>query len=134
MRTAIAAGLTALALAGCTENRPGAATNANLPALAVSYTWCSSSPPTRVGGIPAGTKTLRFKMVDKQVPGYNHGGGDLPHTGGSSASIPCGAITGGYNGPSPPPPQIHDYEWTVTALDASGSALATGSATRKFPE
>ncbi len=133
MRIAIAAGLTALALAGCTENRPGAAANANLPALNVSFTWCGSSPATKVGGIPAGTKTLRMKLVDKQVPGFNHGGGDVAHAGGASASIPCGAV-GSYNGPSPPPPQIHDYEWTVTALDASGTALAIGRATRKFPE
>lgn len=74
-----------------------------------------------------------MKLVDKQVPGYNHGGGDGAFAGGSSSSIPCGAITSGYNGPSPPP-QVHDYEWTVTALDVSGNATAIGRATRKFPE
>jgi len=125
----------ALALAGCNESRPGAATEAGLPKLSVAFNWCGGpSPSFKIGGIPSGTKALRLRMVDRQVPSYNHGGGEVPAAAGSSASIPCGALTGGYNGPSPPPPQVHDYEWTVTAIDASGSALAIGSAVRKFPE
>ncbi|MGO4670194.1 hypothetical protein [Bosea sp. 2RAB26] len=100
----------------------------------VSFRWCGASPEFKVGNVPAATKTLRFKMVDRQAPNYQHGGGEVAFFGKASASIPCGALTGGYNGPSPPPPQVHDYEWTVTALDASGTAIAAGTATRKFPE
>lgn len=102
--------------------------------MAVAFRWCSASPDFTVGAIPAGTKTLSFRMIDKQVPSYNHGGGTYTHDGKPSAKVPCGALSGGYNGPSPPPPQVHDYEWTVTALDASGKALAVGRASRKFPE
>ena len=34
--------------------------------------------------------------------------------------IPCGTISGSYNGPNPPVGQVYDYEWTVTAQDAGG--------------
>lgn len=124
----------AIVLAGCTENRAGPAQSAALPKLSVAFAWCGASPSFKVGNIPNGTKTLRLRMIDKHVPSYNHGGGEVPAAGGSTATIPCGALTGGYNGPSPPPPQVHDYEWTVTALDAGGTAVALGTAIRKFPE
>lgn len=125
-----------LALAGCnTAGDKPAPGNAALANLSLSFRWCGASPEFEVGNIPATAKTLRFNMVDRQVPSYRHGGGDVPFTGRGSATVPCGALSGGYNGPSPPPPpQVHDYEWTVTALDAAGNALAKGTAVRKFPE
>lgn len=105
-----------------------------VPEMQVAFRWCSGSPEFAIGSIPAGTKSLDLRMVDHQAPAYRHGGGTVPHDGKNSAKIPCGALGGTYVGPSPPPPQIHDYEWTVTAHDASGKALAVGHATRKFPE
>lgn len=118
-----------LGLAGC--NAGGSAPSANLPAMNVAFKWCGSgSPAFTVGNIPAGARTLRFKMVDRNVPTWNHGGGEVP----AASSIPCGAISGAYNGPNPPVGQVHTYEWTVTALDASGTAIAAGTASRKFPE
>jgi phosphatidylethanolamine-binding protein (PEBP) family uncharacterized protein len=125
----------AFGLAGC--NTAGTATaqsNAALASLSLSFRWCGASPEFKVGKVPAATKSLRFNMVDRQVPSYRHGGGEVPFTGRGQATVPCGALTGGYNGPTPPPPQVHDYEWTVTALDAGGNALAVGKAVRKFPE
>lgn len=125
----------ALGLAGC--NTSGTATapgNAALANLSLSFRWCGASPEFKVGNVPAATKALRFNMVDRQVPSYRHGGGEVPFVGRGAATVPCGALSGGYNGPSPPPPQVHDYEWTVTAVDAGGNALATGTAVRKFPE
>jgi phosphatidylethanolamine-binding protein (PEBP) family uncharacterized protein len=100
----------------------------------LSFRWCSATPEFTVSAVPAATKTLSFKMVDQQVPSYQHGGGTIAFDGKGSAKIACGALSGSYNGPSPPPPQVHDYQWTVTALDASGKALAVGRATKKFPE
>jgi phosphatidylethanolamine-binding protein (PEBP) family uncharacterized protein len=133
LKIAVVAGIAALALAGCNESRTGAAQTAALPQMSVAFNWCQGvSPSFQVGKIPAGAKTLRFKLVDRDVPTYNHGGGDLP-VSGASASVPCGAISGGYNGPNPPAGQVHTYEWTVTALDASGSALAVGAASKKYP-
>lgn len=123
-----------LGLAGC--NAGGSAPSANLAALNVAFKWCGSgSPEFTIGNIPAVAKTLNFRMIDQQAQGYNHGGGTVPAVGKSTQVIPCAGLTGGtYNGPSPPPPQVHDYQWTVTALDAGGQAVAVGRATRKFPE
>jgi len=50
------------------------------------------------------------------------------------AEVPCGAFAKGFIGPSPPPGEIHTYEFTVKALGANGTALATTTARRKFPE
>ena len=123
-----------LGLAVCTTGGE-AAVVARVSKLSISFKWCGKgSPATKVSGIPAGTKMLRFKLTDHQAPSYHHGGGDYPASGGS-VSVPCGALkASGYEGPHPPPPEVHDYEWTVTALDASGSAIAVGSAVRKFPQ
>jgi hypothetical protein len=102
--------------------------------MSVSFNWCGlSSPATKVSGIPAEAKKLRFKLVDHQATGYPHGGGEFP-VSGKSVSVPCGGLkSSSFEGPHPPPPQVHDYEWTVTALDASGGVIGTGSAVRKFP-
>ncbi|MFC2254772.1 hypothetical protein ACETRX_34530 [Labrys portucalensis] len=107
---------------------------ANSTTLSVSFNWCSGTPATKVSGIPVGTKTLRFRLKDHQATGYQHGGGEYP-VSGKSVSIPCGGLKSkSYEGPSPPAGQVHDYEWIVTAVDASGSVVGTGSALRKFPQ
>ena len=120
---------TCFVLAGC--NAGGSPPAANLPSLNVAFKWCGSgSPAFTIGKIPADAKTLRFKLVDRDVPTWNHGGGEVL----AAASVPCGAITGAYNGPNPPAGQVHTYEWTVTALNASGAAVAVGTASRRYPE
>ncbi|MBB3809453.1 hypothetical protein [Pseudochelatococcus contaminans] len=125
----------ALALAGCNANQAGSAGSAAPQELSVAFNWCgAASPSFRIGNIPEGASKLRLRMTDRHVPSYNHGGGEVPVAGGSTASIPCGRLVGSYNGPNPPAPQVHDYEWTVTALDANGKVIARGSALRKFPE
>jgi Phosphatidylethanolamine-binding protein len=101
-------------------------------AFAVSFRWCGSSPEFQLRDVPKETATLDFHMQDLMVPSYPHGGGSVPYRG--EASVPCGSLTGSYRGPSPPPPQIHTYRWTVKALDASGKTLATATSERKFPE
>jgi hypothetical protein len=56
-------------------------------AFEIGFDWsglklCTSGNPNRVANptftlkdVPAGTKYIRFKLVDRDVPGYNHGGG-----------------------------------------------------------
>jgi phosphatidylethanolamine-binding protein (PEBP) family uncharacterized protein len=123
----------AIVLAGCNESRPGAAEPAALPKMSVAFNWCEgASPSFRIGQIPAASRSLRFKLVDRDAPAWNHGGGEL-RLSGPSANVPCGSISSGYNGPNPPAGQTHTYEWTVTALDVSGTAIAIGTASKKYP-
>jgi phosphatidylethanolamine-binding protein (PEBP) family uncharacterized protein len=101
--------------------------------MAVSFSWCGTrSPDFTLANVPKGTAQLDLRMVDLFVPGYPHGGGKLAFKG--QKAIPCGAITSGFEGPSPPPPQVHEYQWTVKALDAGGQVLATAKASRRYPE
>jgi len=103
-------------------------------AMSLSFSWagvgaCGSSPPAfMLSDVPAGTTKLAFNMVDLNVPSFHHGGGTVAYQGGDT--IPAGSFS--YTGPCPPSGQ-HRYRWTVRALDASGKALATATATEPFP-
>lgn len=100
-------------------------------AFSMSYRWCGlSSPVFSLSGVPKGTTTLQFHMVDLDAPNYNHGGGSVPYKG--QASVACGALNN-YTPPSPPG-GAHSYQITVTALGSGNSNLGTASSTRKFPE
>lgn len=103
--------------------------------MKASFRWCSGSPEFKLSGVPKGTTKIALRMVDLDVPGYNHGGGQVVAKAGQS-SIPCDALfgQGTYNGPSPPAGQTHTYRWTLKALDASGNVLSEATAERKFPE
>jgi len=103
--------------------------------FAVAFTWegtgkCMEpkSPPFTLSHVPAGTKTLRFNMVDLDFTAFHHGGGDVAYDG--KDAIPRGVL-GDYRGPCPPSP--HHYEWTVEALDAGGKVLATAKTMKPFP-
>jgi hypothetical protein len=49
---------------------------ADASAFSMNFRWCGSgSPVFSLSGVPKGTTTLQFHMVDLDVPGYNHGGG-----------------------------------------------------------
>jgi len=79
--------------------------------------------------VPAGAKYRSFRMVDREVPSYPHGGGTVEFTG--SGNIPAGAFS--YTGPCPPSGP-HTYEWTVRALSADrGTILGEGAAAKPFP-
>lgn len=114
-----------------------AATAVQAQALEVQWDWkrahkCStSSPQIKVAGIPDGTKLLRVKLVDNDVPTYNHGGGEVPNDG--SGVIAEGALKS-YNGPCPPNFGSfgHDYTFTVTALGEDGKERAVGTGTKNF--
>ncbi len=105
-------------------------------AMSLSFSWgptkaCfdKKSPPMSLSSVPAGTKKLKFKMVDLNAPNYPHGGGTVNWSGKKSGKLSYGAFR--YNGPCPPSPHI--YQFTVKALDASGKTLATAKAKKRFP-
>lgn len=104
-------------------------------AMSVKFSWkgyqpCSSSSPAFiVSEVPTGTVRLAFKMVDKDVPRYPHGGGTIAYT--DKSEISAGAFS--YKGPCPPNGQQHIYEWTVQALDRNGKVVASTTAVDKFP-
>jgi len=108
------------------------ATQGPAAALSASFKWCpSGSPSFALGGVPKGTTKIRFDMVDLNVPSYRHGGGSVDYKG--QKSVPCGSFGWGYNGPSPPPGQVHTYEFTVQAIGADGKVLGTTRTRRKYP-
>lgn len=103
-------------------------------AMGVSFDWGPTkkcfdvkSPPMKLTDVPAGTKTLDIRMVDRNAPDFHHGGGQVPYHGQSE--LPYGAFR--YKGPCPPTP--HFYRFTVKALDAAGKVLATARAQKRFP-
>lgn len=108
------------------------ATNAaDASAFSMSFRWCGlGSPVFSLNGVPKGTTTLQFHMVDLDVPSYNHGGGTVAYKGQST--IACGALTN-YSPPSPPSGS-HSYQITVTALGSGNSNLGAATFMRKFPE
>ncbi|HLI11098.1 MAG TPA: YbhB/YbcL family Raf kinase inhibitor-like protein [Alphaproteobacteria bacterium] len=86
------------------------------------------SPPFSLGNVPAGTKTLEFRMQDLDAPSFPHGGGTVAYAGQSK--VPRGAFS--YKGPCPPHGQ-HRYMWTVKAEDGAGKVLAVAQVMKKFP-
>jgi phosphatidylethanolamine-binding protein (PEBP) family uncharacterized protein len=112
-------------------------------AFSIAFDWsglqpCTSghpntvdSPPFRISDLPAGTKSVVFKLVDVNVPSYNHGGGTVAVT--QSGQLPRGAFK--YKSPCPPDGR-HTYEWTATAKDGargSGKTLGVAKARKTYP-
>lgn len=86
-----------------------------------------NSPPISISSVPAGTKNLRFKMVDLNALTYDHGGATLAYTG--KTKFPYGSFR--YRGPCPSQP--HTYQISVQALDGAGRVLAKAWSRRVFP-
>ncbi len=114
------------------------------PALAfeISFNWkglksCTSGNPNTVANpvftlkdVPQGTKFIRFKLTDRDVPDYNHGGGTVAWNG--ETTVPAGAFK--YKSPCPPN-GAHSYEWTATAMSKkNGGKLGEAKAKRQYPE
>jgi hypothetical protein len=110
-------------------------------AFDISFEWgniplCTSGRPNTVANptfnlrnVPAGTTQIQFKLVDKDVPDFNHGGALVPYAGGNT--VPNGAFR--YKSPCPPNGK-HTYEWTARAADSNGKILGNASAKRQYPE
>jgi len=108
----------------------------NAFAFSAVFHWCAGSPGFDLKDVPADTAKLSFAMTDLNVPSFHHGGGTVAYAGATRTgiSVPCGAFATSFIGPSPPPGQVHTYQFTVKALDSGGAVLATTTAQRKFPE
>jgi len=98
----------------------------------ISHHCVATSPVIRVKNIPAGTTHLSVKMkdLDSQNPLHGGGGGDLIDEAGFPAdyTIASGALDK-YQGPCPDnfTSLGHEYQITVTALNAQKQNLAQGS-------
>lgn len=80
--------------------------------------------------MPEGTRFIRFRLVDLDVPTYNHGGGVVVWAG--ETQVARGAFR--YKSPCPPN-GAHTYEWTATAQSRrGGGVLATAKVRRTYPE
>lgn len=111
-------------------------------AFELSFSWkglksCTSGNPNTVANpefalkdVPAGSKFIRFKLTDRDVPDYNHGGGTVAWNG--EGAVPAGAFK--YKSPCPPNGP-HSYEWTATAMTKkNGGKLGEAKAKREYPE
>jgi phosphatidylethanolamine-binding protein (PEBP) family uncharacterized protein len=103
-------------------------------AMDISFEWGPTkkcfdpkSPPISLSDVPKDTKKLRFKMVDLNMIGFNHGGATLAYAGKNKFGY--GAFR--YQGPCPPQP--HTYRISVDALDGAGKVLAKANASKRFP-
>lgn len=112
-------------------------------AFSISFDWsglkpCTTgrpntveSPPFRIEDLPKGTQSVVFKLVDINVPRYNHGGGTIALT--QSGKVAPGAFR--YKSPCPPDGR-HTYEWTATAKDGPrgrGKTLGIATARKAYP-
>ncbi|MGX1097459.1 phospholipid-binding protein [Amorphus sp. MBR-141] len=87
-----------------------------------------ASPAFELRNVPQGAASIRFKMVDLAVPNFNHGGGKVAYSGGST--IAPGAFK--YSSPCPPN-GTHTYEWTADVRNAEGKSIAKATARKKYP-
>lgn len=105
------------------------------PAMSLKFSWagftaCSTrSPAFSLADVPSGTARLAFRMMDRQVPSYPHGGGTVAYTGANE--ITAGAFA--FKGPCPPTGEHHVYRWSVRALDRAGRSIGEASAEATFP-
>ena len=111
-------------------------------AFSFTFEWgdikkCTSGNPNTVSNpifnltdVPEGTKELRFKMKDKDVPGYNHGGGKIKNYTGETTIQP-GAFK--YKSPCPPGGS-HTYECTITAIGDKKKQLVNAKTKNKYNE
>jgi phosphatidylethanolamine-binding protein (PEBP) family uncharacterized protein len=105
-------------------------------AFTVSFDWCQGSPDGspnfQLSDVPKGTVNLRFAMRDLDKPTFHHGGGTVGYRG--QPEVPCDAFASGFIGPTPPPGEVHTYEFNIQALAPDGTVLGTTTARRRFPE
>ncbi len=103
-------------------------------AFSVSFDWCpqGSSPNFTLHDVPHGTVNLRFAMTDLDKPAFHHGGGTVGYRG--QPEVPCDAFASGFIGPTPPPGEVHTYEFSIQALAPDGTVLGATTARRRFPE
>ena len=115
-----------------------------------SFEWgdiprCTTGNPNVVGNpiftfseVPEGASWVYFKLKDRNVPGYNHGGGWAELNG--KTTVEFGVFK--YKSPCPPGGK-HNYKWTAyftsekTKLSFSGKpkgVISKVTASKKYPE
>ena len=123
---------------------------ANADEVKLSFDWgdiplCTSGNPNTVSNpvftlssIPKNAKWAYFKLKDRNVLNYNHGGGWVELKG--NKIINPGKFT--YKSPCPPTPGGHTYRWTAyftakkTSLSFSGKPkdiISETFASKKYP-
>jgi hypothetical protein len=115
----------------------GAATQAQ--AFTASVKWAETSgcsgqtPNVTFSAVPKGTTKIDVKLVDLDLPTFNHGGGSVDFTGKTRYEPgELLSLFSTYRGPCPPVGTTHRYEWTFNALDAAGAVLKSAKATIPF--
>ncbi len=116
------------------------AVSANAGEFTIDFTWeglklCTSGYPNVVDnpkfvikGLPKGTTKVSFRLKDKNVSSYNHGGGTVNMS--NDGIVPRGLFR--YQSPCPPGGK-HKYEWTATAKSGF-KTLGKAKAMRLYPE
>ncbi len=119
------------------------ASSASANDFEISFDWgdikkCITGNPNTVPNpifelknVPDETAWIYFKMVDRNVPSYDHGGGWVEYKGQSK--INPGAFK--YYSPCPPNGR-HKYEWTATAKkkkSSSGGTISKAKASKMYP-
>ncbi|NIX75203.1 hypothetical protein HB375_01070 [Microvirga sp. c23x22] len=102
--------------------------------MSISVDWTGTtecfdreSPLIKLKDVPKRAVKLRLAMVDLDAPQYPHGGGEVAYK--EQAQLAKGAFR--YTGPCPP--AIHQYQWTIEALDASGEPVDSAKVVVPFP-
>lgn len=87
-----------------------------------------NNPVFKISDAPKGTASIKFTLVDEDVPQYNHGGGTVAYK--NEKSIKSGLFK--YQSPCPPNGS-HTYTWTAVAYDADGNELGMAKASKEYP-
>jgi phosphatidylethanolamine-binding protein (PEBP) family uncharacterized protein len=103
-------------------------------AMSVSVDWTGTakcfdteSPVFKLKGVPKSAVKLRLNMTDLDAPNYPHGGGEVAYKGQAQL------LKGAFNYTGPCPPGVHNYQWYVEALDASGQPVDAAKVVIPFP-
>ena len=123
----------ALFLLSCQQAPPPEAVK-----MGVEFSWSSTedpggiSPEISLTQIPDGTEKFLVEMKDLDFPMADHGSGHVDYS--QEPVIKAGAVKGTYVGPRPPPGKVHNYQFTVKALDKDGKLIGIGIQSRPYPE
>ena len=125
MRRAAAVAMLALLATACAS-----VDTSKLPRMGVDYGFAAKhkcqgvSPEIRLTGVPPGVSKYDVRMVDLDVPTFNHWNETLPAAG----AVIRESAGKAYYGPCPPS-GTHRYQIAVTARDGKNQPVAYGEKT-----
>lgn len=109
-------------------------TSPDLVEFEIDYSWGTGpgenrkNPEIKLSGVPEHTKYLEIQLADLDMSIADHGEVEKILYK-ESGLIPYGSLKN-YIGPSPPP-QGHQYEFTIKALDENNAVIGFGKKTEK---